>query len=179
MLWYVILLSRLLLAQVDESPDTCASRPDHCVVDTEGWELESSLRALLDEKERDGLRVEWVRKGTDKAIDAYSAFSDASRSPLPFVAPRPPLTPAPPLALPHVQNQYSLFTPLARILFSRGVTHLTVVGLALDYCVRASVLDARKFGLEVTVVRAGVRGVKAEDDGRVFDEFRRKGVTVV
>lgn len=29
MLWYVILFSRLLLAQVDESPDTCASRPDH------------------------------------------------------------------------------------------------------------------------------------------------------
>lgn len=54
------------------------SRPDHCVTDTEGWELESSLRALLSEKERDGLRVEWVRKGTDKTIDAYSAFSDAS-----------------------------------------------------------------------------------------------------
>lgn len=55
------------------------------MTDTEGWELESSLRALLAEKERDGLRIEWVRKGTDKSIDAYSAFSDASS--------RPPLDP--------------------------------------------------------------------------------------
>lgn len=77
------------------------------------------------------------------------------------------------------QNQYSLFTPLPRLLFANGITHVTVVGLALDYCVRASVLDAVKFGLAVTVVRAGVRAVSPEEEARFFADFERKGVRVV
>lgn len=57
------------------------------------------------------------------------------------------------------QNQYSLFTPLARQLHSRGITHVSIVGLALDYCVRATAIDARKFGFDVTLVERGTRAV--------------------
>lgn len=36
-------------------------------------------------------------------------------------------------------NEYVQFTELPRILFERGITKVTIVGLATDYCVRASV----------------------------------------
>ena len=64
---------------------------------------------------------------------------------------------------------------------ARGVTHLIVGGLATDHCVRASVLDARRLGFAVTVVRDGVRGVnlKAGDDERACDEMREAGAEVV
>jgi nicotinamidase-related amidase len=51
-------------------------------------------------------------QGSHPLIDGYSAFA---------------------------MNNYVQFTELPRILFSKGITKLTVVGLATDYCVRASV----------------------------------------
>lgn len=80
--------------------------------------------------------------------------------------------------LPTCQNHYSHFTPLARLLFENRITNLTIVGLALDYCVRYTVLDARKFGLEVEVWRAGTKAVDAAAEEKVLGEFRRKGVEV-
>jgi nicotinamidase/pyrazinamidase len=63
---------------------------------------------------------------------------------------------------------------------NRGVDHLVVGGLATDYCVRASVLDARRHGLGVTVVEDGVRAVNlvegAGDDA--LEEMRRSGAAV-
>ena len=63
---------------------------------------------------------------------------------------------------------------------ARGVDHLIVGGLATDYCVRASVLDARRLGLGVTVVEDGVRAVNlAEGDGtRALDEMREAGADI-
>jgi nicotinamidase/pyrazinamidase len=63
---------------------------------------------------------------------------------------------------------------------ARGVTHLIVGGLATDYCVRASVLDARRRGFEVTVVENGVRAVDriAGDGERALDEMRAAGAAV-
>lgn len=64
---------------------------------------------------------------------------------------------------------------------ARGVTRVIVGGLATDYCVRASVLDARRLGFDVTVVKDGVRGVnlRAGDDERACDEMRAAGADVV
>jgi nicotinamidase/pyrazinamidase len=66
---------------------------------------------------------------------------------------------------------------LAEDLRARGVTHLIVGGLATDYCVRASVLDARREGLDVTVVTDAVRAVNVEpgDGERALREMQEAG----
>lgn len=74
---------------------------------------------------------------------------------------------------PHSQG-YSAFqhTGLADALHARGVTHLYVAGLATDYCVLNSVLDARAAGFDVTVVTDAVRGVEVTP-GDSADALRR------
>jgi nicotinamidase/pyrazinamidase len=61
---------------------------------------------------------------------------------------------------------------------ARGVTDLIVGGLATDYCVRATALDARKEGFDVTVVTDAVRAVdvKAGDGDRALEEMKAAGV---
>ena len=59
-----------------------------------------------------------------------------------------------------------------------GVTELDVVGLATDYCVRASALDARKAGLEVRVLSDLVAGVSAEASAAALRELEVAGVRV-
>lgn len=60
---------------------------------------------------------------------------------------------------------------------ARGVTHLYVGGLATDYCVRASVLDALASGLDVTVLSDAVAGVDVTpgDSARALDTMRSQG----
>jgi nicotinamidase-related amidase len=78
---------------------------------------------------------------------------------------------------------YSAFdgTGLAEWLRSRSVSRLYVGGLATDYCVRASVLDARNEGFEVLVLEdaIGAVEVKAGDGERALAEMRRAGAEVV
>ena len=61
---------------------------------------------------------------------------------------------------------------------ARGVTDLIVGGLATDYCIRATALDARKEGFGVTVVTDGVRpvDVKPGDGQRALEEMKTAGV---
>ena len=68
-------------------------------------------------------------------------------------------------------------TPLADFLKKRRIQQLYVGGLATDYCVRASVLDALKEGFQVTVLKDAVRGVelKPGDSKKAFDEMVRSG----
>ena len=58
-----------------------------------------------------------------------------------------------------------------------GVRYLVVGGLATDYCVRQSVLDALKAGLQVTLVTDAVAGVerKPGDSARALEEMRAAG----
>jgi nicotinamidase/pyrazinamidase len=72
-------------------------------------------------------------------------------------------------------------TELARILREHGIDKVTIVGLATDYCVRHTALDALREGFEVTVDRAGVRGIDAQpgDSERALEEIRAAGGTVV
>jgi nicotinamidase/pyrazinamidase len=71
-----------------------------------------------------------IRKGLRPAIDSYSAFFENDRS-----------TP----------------TGLAGYLRERGITDLVMVGLAYDFCVQYSALDARRLGFAVTVVPSACR----------------------
>ena len=77
-----------------------------------------------------------IRKGADGG-DGYSAFS--VRDPLSGV---------------------TLDTELERILREHGIERIVVCGLATDFCVVETVVDARTLGLEVEVVSAGIRAVE-------------------
>jgi nicotinamidase/pyrazinamidase len=70
---------------------------------------------------------------------------------------------------------------LAERLQEAGVRHLYVGGLATDYCVRASVLDALKAGLDVTVIGEGIRGVDVQpgDSERAVAEMQAAGANVI
>jgi nicotinamidase-related amidase len=76
-----------------------------------------------------------LRKGFHRDIDSYSAFFENDRR-----------TP----------------TGLAGYLRERGLTRLFVVGLATDFCVAYTAIDARRLGFEVTVIEAGCRGIDVE-----------------
>ena len=70
---------------------------------------------------------------------------------------------------------------LEAALRARNVGRLTVCGLATDYCVRASVLDARARGLTVAVVREAIAAVnlKPGDETAALDEMRAAGADIV
>lgn len=69
---------------------------------------------------------------------------------------------------------------LARIMRDRDVSEVYVCGLATDYCVRASAIDACSEGFEVTVVSDAIRAVEvSEGDGdRAIEEMRAAGASV-
>jgi nicotinamidase/pyrazinamidase len=93
-------------------------------------------------------------KGTDREIDSYSGFFD---------------------------NGHRRATGLGDWLTARGARELYVLGLATDYCVKATVLDARRAGYEVWLVEDGCRAVElAPGDGeRAIAEMRAAGATVI
>jgi len=97
---------------------------------------------------------EIVRKGTDVAVDSYSGFFD---------------------------NDKKRATGLAKWLEERWIKQLYVMGLATDYCVRATVLDARALGFDVYVIEDGCRAVdKNPGDGdRAIMEMRGAGAHVI
>ena len=78
-----------------------------------------------------------IRKGHHRHVDSYSAFVEADRTP----------------------------TGLAGYLRERGFTRVVVCGLATDYCVAWTALDARAAGFSVAVVADAVRGI--DQDGSV------------
>lgn len=94
------------------------------------------------------------QKGTDPRIDSYSGFFD---------------------------NGHRKSTGLGDYLRERGVTHVTVLGLALDYCVKFTALDARQLGFAVEVIANGCRAVNVQpgDDERAIAALRANGVAVV
>ncbi len=79
-------------------------------------------------------------------------------------------------------DSYSDFceTDLAEQLRQNGVRRIFVGGLALDYCVRATVLDGLKEGFEVHLIRAGTRAVEVEpeDGARALAEVRAAGAVI-
>lgn len=72
-------------------------------------------------------------------------------------------------------------TDLEELLRSRELDRIHVTGLALDYCVRATALDARRCGFDVVLHVGATRAINAQpgDGDRTLDELRRAGVQVV
>ena len=94
------------------------------------------------------------RKGTDARIDSYSGFFD---------------------------NGHRKSTGLGDFLADRGVREVHILGVATDYCVKFSALDARELGFETCVVEDGCRGVNLQpgDADRALAEMVQAGVGVV
>jgi len=70
---------------------------------------------------------------------------------------------------------------LDKVLRKLGVRNLYVVGLATDYCVRATVLDWIGYGYHVAAVTYAVRAVNVEpgDDAKALDEMKSKGAELI
>lgn len=81
------------------------------------------------------------------------------------------------------RDAYSAFqgTDLAAQLEAAGIRRVFVGGLATDYCVKATVLDARAHGFEVELLQDAVRAVEVQpgDGERALEEMRRQGAAFV
>ncbi|MDM8559438.1 bifunctional nicotinamidase/pyrazinamidase [Candidatus Parabeggiatoa sp. HSG14] len=100
-------------------------------------------------------RIERVfQKGTDPTIDSYSGFFD---------------------------NGHRRATGIGDYLKEKGVTELYVVGLATDYCVKYTALDANELGFKTTVIEDACRGVEVKegDIERALEEMRSVGINVI
>jgi nicotinamidase/pyrazinamidase len=82
----------------------------------------------------------------------------------------------------HDTEGYSGFqgTDLEAQLRDRGIDRITVVGLATDYCVKNTALDALRDGFAVTVDSTAVRGVEVQpgDSERALEELRAAGASI-
>ncbi|MDT7687615.1 MAG: nicotinamidase/pyrazinamidase [Acidobacteriota bacterium] len=81
------------------------------------------------------------------------------------------------------EDSYSAFdgTPLAEDMRRRGVSEVWVGGLATDYCVKNTVLDALREGFRVRAVSNAMRAVNLHpgDDARAVEEMRTAGAEIV
>ena len=98
--------------------------------------------------------VRVFHKGTDPSVDSYSGFFDNGRR---------------------------TSTGLGEYLKDQGVTDVYVCGLATDYCVKATVLDAVALGFKTHLLEDCCRGVELRegDVQRTVEEMRRQGVAIV
>lgn len=102
----------------------------------------------------EGLRVPQaqliVRKGFHREVDSYSAFLEADRR---------------------------TTTGLAAYLHARGITRLYLCGLATDFCVAASAVDARAAGFEAAVIEDACRAIDADGSlARAWSDMQAAGV---
>ncbi len=74
----------------------------------------------------------------------------------------------------------TIATELDGILRGSGVDRVVVVGLATDYCVKATALDARRLGFETAVLADAIAAVDLEagDGRRALDEMRDAGIAI-
>lgn len=69
-------------------------------------------------------------------------------------------------------------TDLAGYLRRDGIKNLIIYGLATDYCVRATAIDALAAGYQVTLIEGLSKGVAPETTARALEEMKAKGIIV-
>ena len=109
--------------------------PVHCVQGTKGAEIIPEI----DVSKFDMI----VEKGKDKRLEMFSAFADVFGN----------------------KSSDAASIDLADTLKDAGITHVFVVGLAGDYCVGCTAIDAKKEGFEVYVIEDVTRSVDAGEKG--------------
>jgi nicotinamidase/pyrazinamidase len=97
---------------------------------------------------------EIFHKGAHKTLDSYSAFFD---------------------------NDHRHSTGLAEYLMGQNIQSLYIMGLATDYCVKYTILDALKTGFKVYLIVDGCRGVELHegDIKAAINEMEKAGANVV
>jgi len=95
-----------------------------------------------------------VQKGTNREIDSYSGFFD---------------------------NGHKQATGLADWLHENDVSEVAILGLATDYCVKFTALDAIELGFKTCLIEDGCRGVNLNDGDvkEAIDEMKAAGVQVM
>lgn len=92
-----------------------------------------------------------VKKGMDAQFDSYSGFQDDGGKK----------------------------TEMDKILKKAGIKKVLVYGIATDYCVKATAIDAAVAGYKVVMVKNLSRGVAPETSAKALDEMKAKGITVI
>lgn len=92
-----------------------------------------------------------VKKGMDSQFDSYSGFQDDGGKK----------------------------TDMDKILKKAGIKKVVVYGIATDYCVRATAIDAAAAGYKVIMVKNLSRGVAPDTSAKALDEMKAKGITVI
>ncbi len=95
-----------------------------------------------------------IQKGTDSTVDSYSGFFD---------------------------NGHRRATGLHDLLKEKGATHLHIVGLATDYCVKFTALDAVQQGWKATLLTSACRGVNLQpgDVDQAIAEMKAAGIEIL
>ncbi|MBA4785401.1 MAG: isochorismatase family protein, partial [Rhizobiales bacterium] len=99
--------------------------------------------------------VDYIQqKGENPAIDSYSAFRD---------------------------NDKAAITGLAGYLRAQQIKELDICGLATDYCVRFSALDALEMlpGVQICFIEDASRGIDPKGVKAAIEEMREKGIGIV
>ena len=91
-----------------------------------------------------------VKKGKDKKYDSYSGFQDDGGAK----------------------------TEMNEILQKNGIKEVIVYGLATDYCVKATAIDAADAGYKVTVIEGLSKGVAPDTTAKALEEMKAKGITI-
>jgi nicotinamidase-related amidase len=127
--------------------------PIHCVADTPGAviipEIDASKADLV------------VQKGMHSQVEMYSVFADAFGNCDSGI------------------NAQSVSLDVATALRAKGVTDVFVVGLAGDYCVKCTAIDAVKAGFPSWVVEEATRCVVPDGWGATKSELEDAGVSVI
>lgn len=133
--------------------------PVHCVAGTKGASLIHEL---------DTSRIDlFVKKGMDVRVEMYSAFADAFGN-LDASS-----------VVGSLLSSSSVDVDLKDVLRGKGVRDVFVVGLAADYCVKWTAVDAAKAGFRSFVVEEGTRCVVPSGWEGIKQELRDAGVSVI
>jgi nicotinamidase/pyrazinamidase len=92
-----------------------------------------------------------VKKGMDPKYDSYSGFQDDGGKK----------------------------TPMDKLLKKDNIKKVVVYGIATDYCVRATALDAVAAGYKVIMIKNLSRGVAPDTSQKAMDEMKTKGIVIL
>ena len=125
--------------------------PAHCVQGTEGADI-------IDEIDQTKIDLH-VKKGMDERVEMYSVFADSFGN--------------------MTGGDGGVSHDLVRLLKEKEITDVFVVGLAGDYCVKCTAVDAAKAGFETYVLEEGTKCVSAGDWNAAKDELQSSKVRTV
>lgn len=120
--------------------------PVHCVQESHGAALSADFAHALKKEENKPGKANIYYKGTDDAVEEYSAFFGRNTD--------------------------------GRCLGENTSSHIYVGGIALEYCVKETVLAFLEKGIRVTLLRDCLGWVDEKACDGVYEELRGKGVTV-